>query len=206
LTSSIGTQVQINESDLAFLRRVARRYDADLQVVGDELHVSARSDVQRGTVVLELYHQLKRAKFNADLAHQATRVTVAGWNPREGSAVSGESSGAHLQPGSGRTGASLLSDAVGDRVEHIAEALVSTDDEAQAFADAEFDRRARRFVTVSAVIDGNPLVRVGTNVDLRGISRRFNNIYYVVRARHRFDPIRGYETDFEAHGAHLGAA
>src|SRR5215510_661265 len=72
---NIGTQVQLNESDLAFLRRLLRRYDGDLQVVGSELHVSPRGDVQRGTVNLDLNSQLRRARAVADLAHQVTEVT-----------------------------------------------------------------------------------------------------------------------------------
>ena len=36
LTAPIGTQVQFNESDLAFLRRLLARYGGDLQVVGKE--------------------------------------------------------------------------------------------------------------------------------------------------------------------------
>ncbi|NJN82148.1 MAG: phage late control D family protein, partial [Caldilineaceae bacterium] len=45
---SVGVQVQLNESDLAFMRRVLARYDGDMQIVGDELHISPRSEVQRG--------------------------------------------------------------------------------------------------------------------------------------------------------------
>ena len=43
LDSPIGTWAQLNESDLAFLRRLLARFDADVQVVGTELHVSPRA-------------------------------------------------------------------------------------------------------------------------------------------------------------------
>ena len=43
LDSPVGTWAQINESDLAFLRRLLARFDADVQVVGEELHVSPRA-------------------------------------------------------------------------------------------------------------------------------------------------------------------
>lgn len=62
LSENIGTQVQLNESDLAFLRRILARYDGDLQVVGKELHVSPRQDVRRGALDLELHSQLRRAR------------------------------------------------------------------------------------------------------------------------------------------------
>ena len=203
-TDNIGTQLQLDESDLAFLRRLLALHDGDLQVVGSELHVSHRKDVQRGTLTLELYSQLRHARFSVDLAHQVTEVTLAGWNPGQGQRVTGTSNGTNLGPGSGRLGATILQDAVGERSEHVGHLAVATDDEARAVADAAFDRRARRFVTVCGTAEGNPSLRVGTHLTLHGLSRRLNNTYYVAKACHRFDLSHGYETDFEAECAYLG--
>src|SRR5207248_3362113 len=44
LTDTYPVLVQLNESDLAFLRRLLARVDADLQVVGTNLNVAARKD------------------------------------------------------------------------------------------------------------------------------------------------------------------
>lgn len=205
LTRSIGVQVQLNESDLAFFRRLLHRYDADAQVVGKELHVSPRADVQRGTLELDLYTgQLRRARALADLAHQVTEVTVAGWDATRGKRVVGRSRGANAGPGSGQTGAQVHQRAIGARHHHVSHLAVTTDAEAQAVADAAFDERARRFVTVEATTEGNPLLRVGTSVTLSGLGPRFENTYYVTRASHRYDQERGYETDFEAESAFWG--
>lgn len=203
-TENIGTQVQLNESDLAFLRRILRRYDGDMQVVGSELHVSPRGEVQRGTVNLDLNSQLRRARALADLAHQVTEVTVSGWDVQQGSRASGTSTGARITPGAGSTGASVLRDKIGQRSEHIGHIEVRSSGEAQAVADAAFDHRARRFVRVHATAEGNPTIRVGTHTTLRGMGGRFDNTYYVVSACHRYDSKRGYETDFEAESAYLG--
>ena len=203
-TENIGTQVQLNESDLAFLRRILRRYDGDMQVVGSELHVSPRGDVQRGTVSLDLTSQLRRARVVADLAHQVTEVTVNGWDVQQGRRASGTSTGARSGPGSGSSGASLLRDRIGARSEHIAHIEVRNSDEAKAVADAAFDARARGFVRVHATAEGNPQIRVGTHTTLHGMGGRFDNTYYVVSACHRYDMKRGYETDFDAESAFLG--
>ena len=101
----IDPQVQLDESDLAFLRRLLRRHDGDLQVVGDELRVSPRSQARRGELELRLHSQLRRARVLADLAHQHTEVTVGGWDVALGQRVLGHSSGSYLGPGHGRTGA-----------------------------------------------------------------------------------------------------
>jgi uncharacterized protein len=204
LTDTIGTQVQLNESDLAFLRRLLNRYDSDVQVVGAELQVSPRSDVRRGQLELTLHSQLREARVMADLAHQVTEITVGGWNPDQGRAVLGTSRGDALGPGSGQTGAQILRQAIAERPHHISHLAVSTEDEAQAAAAAAFDQRARRFVVVQGYAVGNPALRVGTHLTLTGLGPRFDNTYYVVRACHRYDLQQGYQTEFEAESAFWG--
>jgi phage protein D len=204
LSDPIGTQVQLNESDLAFLRRLLARYDGDLQVVGTELHVSPRSDVQRGTVELAMHSQLRRVTVLADLAHQVSEVTVTGWDAGRGQRINSRSSGVQRGPGSGRWGSDLLSTALGRRTHQVAHLVADSDDEARALADATFDERQRRFVTACGTAEGNPAIRAGTHLRLTGLSPRFSNTYYVTRCCHRFDLERGYETDFMAESAFLG--
>jgi phage protein D len=204
LSEPLGRQVQFNESDLAFLRRMLTSRGGDMQVVGEELHVSPRNDVRRGAVELALYSQLRRARITVDLAHQTTEVTTAGWNAIEGRRVSGSGTGTNLGPGAGRRGSDMLRGALGERPEHLGDVPVTTDEEAQAIAAAAFDQRARRFVCVEGTAEGNPALRVGSHVTLRGLGSRYDNTYYVVRACHRYDLSRGYETDFEAECAFLG--
>jgi phage protein D len=206
LTEPVATWAQLNESDLAFLRRVLARQDADLQVVADVLRVFPRAEAARGTVELRLPGQLRRVRALADLAHQVTEVTVSGWDPAAGARVRVSSTGTEPRPATGFTGPQRLRATLGPRTEHVGDVVAASDAEARALADAAFDRRARRFATVSATAEGNPLLRVGTRVRFRGLSVRFDNTYYVVRAVHRWDVERGYETDFEAECAIVGAA
>src|SRR5687767_4764278 len=132
LDSPTGTWAQINESDLAFLRRLLARFDADVQVVGEELHVSPRGDVRRGGIELALYSQLARARVTADLAHQVTSSTARGWNAADGAAVDGTATrGTHLGPGREREGSALLRQALDERAEHVGHLAIGTRDEAQ---------------------------------------------------------------------------
>ena len=205
LSAPTGTWVQLDETDLQFLRRLLARFDADLQMVGNDLQVSPRKDVARGTLELTLYSQLARVRVTADLSEQATAVTVAGWNAVDGAAVKGQAQAlANAGPGQGRSGLAWANEVFGTRSEHLATPLVNTAPEARAVAEAALDQRTRRFVRAEGTAEGNAKLRVGSNVKLVGISPQFDNLYYVVRARHLFDMRQGYRTEFWAECAYLG--
>jgi phage protein D len=205
LASPTGTWVQLNETDLGFLRRLAARFEADLQVTGTTLTVAPRQEVQRGTIDLTLYSQLARVRITADLADQVTAVTTAGWNAQDGSAVSGSATRiTHGGPGSGKSGTAWAQEVFGTRSEHVGAYAVSTDGEAQALAEAAMDQRARRFLRAEGTAEGNARMRVGAQVRLSGISAQFDNTYYVTQARHLFDMRQGYRTEFHAECAYLG--
>lgn len=205
LTAPVATWAQLNETDLGFLRRLLACFDADLQVVGARLQASPRQDVRRGGIDLALNNQLARVRITADLAHQATAATVAGWNAAEGAAVRGEASALTAAgPGQGRSGLDWARDVFGARSEHVGSLAVASDAEARAAAAAALDQRARRFVRAEGTAEGNAQLRVGCHVSLSGISPQFDNTYYVVCARHLFDMNQGYRTEFEAECAYLG--
>ena len=206
LTAPIGVWVQLNETDLAFLRRLAARFDADLQVTGTALTVAPRADIERGSIELTLNSQLARVRVTADLADQVTATTTAGWNVADSSKVSGSASAiTHGGPGSGRSGPDFARDLFGERSEHIGAIVVSSDAEATAVAQAALDQRARRFVRAEGTAEGNARMRVGAQVRLGGIAPQFDNTYYVVHACHLFDLRQGYRTEFRAECAFLAS-
>lgn len=206
LDAPVQTWAQLNETDLGFLRRLLARFDADLQVVGGALQVSPRKDVARGSIELTLYSQLAKVRITADLAQQATAVTLTGWNAKDGRAVKGEASRlANAGPGQGTNGIDWAQRVFGARSEHLSTPTAGTDDEARAVAEAALDQRTRRFVRAEGTAEGNATLRVGSTVALSGISPQFDNRYYVVRACHLFDMKQGYRTEFSAECAFLGS-
>jgi len=204
LDASIGTEQQFNETDLRFLRRLLARYDADLQVVGDELHASPRGQVQRNAIELDMNSQLREVRVLADLAHQVTQVTAAGWDYQQGQTISVTSQANSLGRGSGQTGKDWLGQALSARSEQLGEFSSLNAAEAQALVDAEFVQRMRRFAVAHGVAEGNPNLRVGSWLTLTGLGPRFSNDYYTTAAVHRFDTDKGYETEFSAESAYLG--
>ncbi len=206
LDDNIGTQQQFNESDLHFVRRLLARYDADLQVIGTELHATPRNVAQGSTVEIDLNSQLREVRVIVDLAHQVSAVTATGWDYEQGQAVSVTSRTTSLGPGSGTTGGDWLQQALAQRSEQLAQFATLNQDEAQALVDAEFAERVRRFVVATGVAEGNPNLRVGAQLKLNGLGARFSNTYYTTATLHHFDTEGGYETRFVAECAYLGDA
>lgn len=198
--------VQVDESDLSFLRRVLARSDCGMQVIGSTLQVRGSADMDRGTLDLTLYSQLQEVRVIADLSGQVTEVSACGFDTAAGSRYSARSTGAQPGCGSGRSGAALLQEIGMARSEHLGALPCHDEAEARALADAAFDQRARQFVRLHGRTEGNASLRVGARVRLRGVGRRFDNTYAVVEARHRFDPASGYMTEFVAQSAFLAEA
>jgi hypothetical protein len=71
-------------------------------------------------------------------------------------------------------------------------------------AQARYRSRARRFVRGSGVVNGDVRVRVGTMIELLELGPLFSGKYYVTLARHIFDPLLGYRTEFEAERPGIG--
>ncbi len=196
--------MQLDETDLAFLRRILHLCDSDVQVVGDKLQVGRIGKDRRSLVALTAGSTLKTVRITADVAEQVSEIRLASFDPDSGEPADATAPAAGSGPGSGKTGADILGEKFSAVTLHIGRSGPVTDAEADALARYEADRRSRAFVTARGTALGNGELRVGSWIELSGINARFANQYSVTRAVHRFDRAHGYETDFEAQSAYLG--
>lgn len=199
---------QVNLSDLAFLRTLAQAEGAEVWLAGTTLHLQKRADRDAGTVTLTYGADLRSFAVTADLAHQCTDLTVAGWSIDDKDILEetagADSLGAEL--GSDTSGAEILRAAFSERHERLVLAEPLAADDARTRARAAYLDRARRFVTGAGTSMGDPALRVGTLVTLQGVGAIFAGDYRVVRTCHRFDLAAGYQTDLDVERVGLGAA
>jgi phage protein D len=196
--------MQTDETDLAFLRRVLAEWDCDGQVVSDKFQVGRIGQDQRTLVRLEMGVTLLYARMTADIAEQVSRITLGSYDPATGEAVDASGDAAALGPGTGQTGADILSANFSEVALHAGRFGPMTDGDGSDRAAVEAQRRARGFVRVRGNAVGNAALRVGSWVELVGVNPVFANQYTVNEAVHRWDQISGYLTDFVAESAHLG--
>ena len=215
LTSSVDlsgpthkTLVQVNQSDLAFMRERARTLDAELWMEGKKLNAKTRAN-RRGTALpLTHGHELRSFVALADLATQRTSVSANGWDVSAKDALKHEADEAAIRSelNGDTSGVSILKSAFGDRKEALAHTVPTTSTETQTIAESYFKLCARRFVIGRGVAETQVKLRVGAVVDLKNLGSLFNGKYYVVEVRHRFDSEKGLRTEFLAERAGLGAA
>lgn len=199
---------QVNLSDLAFLRTVAQADGAEIWLEDTTLRLQRRPDRDGDSITLVYGEALRSFAVTADLAHQCTDLTVTGWSPadKEAIAETGDADDLGDELDGDTSGGALLAGAFGERHEQVvvAEPLDSAD--ARARARAAYLDRARRFVTGTGTCEGDQAVRAGARVTLMGVGAIFSGDYRVVRTCHRWDLVRGYETDFDVERVGLGAA
>lgn len=193
--------LQANESDLAFLRRVLGEAGCALLLDGQRLWAGPAPQRAAASIALVNGQNLHSLQAVADLAHQCTAVSVAGWDARQGQALQARSSG--REPGlnsGGLRGDQALQQTLGERVEHLAAQAVHSQGQAQLLADAAFDQRCRRFVQWRAVCEIEPAAQPGSSVELRACGAYFDGVYQLQARTHRFDAQLGLRTELQAGG------
>lgn len=198
--------VQANESDLAFLRRRLLAADADLVLADGKLVARARSARRQPTPSLAHGGRLHRFEVAADLAHQRTAVTCAGWDVanKQAVAVEATSSAVASEAGSGDSGPALLQQAFGERKDTVAHRVPFDDAGARSEAESHLRLLARRFVRGRGEADADAELRPGGAVDLAGLGPLFNGRYGITDVLHRFDAAHGLRTEFGVERAWLG--
>lgn len=202
---------QWNQSDLAFLRDRAQRLGADVWVEGDTLHMAARDRRKGGgdPITLIQGNDLLAVEIRADLAHQRTQQNVSGYDEVAKEAIAEEAAASVIaaEASQGRHGASVLSEAFGERATYRVRDVPFAAAEATAWAKAELLRRARRFVVARGITLGTPKLCVGSVVKLERVGPLFQGAdYYVTQVVHAFDTEQGYRTHFEAERPWIGRA
>lgn len=211
LPSEVGVQgpsfnqiQQYNMSDLAFLRERARLLQAEVWIDGDTLHYKTRDNREGTSITLIRGTDLIHVKIAADLAHQRTQIHIGGYDADNAEAID-ESAGEEAiasEISGGRTGISVLQDAFGERISKRVMEVPLDAAEASAWAEAEMRRRARQFVTVNGVTNGEADMIVGSILNLEQVGAPFNGEgYYVTKVSQQFSLAHGHRTHFQAERA-----
>ncbi len=188
--------LQRNESNLAFLKRLAARNNYLLAV--DEGKLLFKKAAFAGTPTkLTMGTNLRSLRMGFNSMDQVDQVIVRGWDVRKKEAIVGTASAGDIESiGGGQTGAALSTSKFGASIAYITDVPVGSQGQANILAKAELNRLARQFAQGTCTVDGNDGIRAGTVVEFEGLSAGHNGKFYIVSSRHTITSTGGYLTEF----------
>jgi len=189
-----GYILQRNESNIAFLKRIAARNNHILRVEDDKL-IFKKPTFEGAAKNVKMGDNLQSLRFSYNSMDMVQKVVVRGWNPTTKSEVEGSASSADLVPiGGGELGIDLAA-RFGDAIAYVTDIPVQSAFAANQLAKAELDRLSRQFCRGSAKIQGDDVVRAGTMVNFEGLNQGQNGKYFVIATRHVISTRTGYTTE-----------
>jgi len=192
LSTLTATWHQLNESDLAFLLRIAGRFDIGLRLVGNTLRAKPE-EADPNPVALSAQDSALKVRLIADLNHQPTGSSVNGYNLADDADADFTADSMTPAPG-GTTAAATLNELRWTSNEIVPQPFARSSSEAEAYAKAHFHRQGKRFIQGDIICQGEPSLTSGKEIDLSGVSSRLRGVYQIVHCVHRFDNDSGYET------------
>ncbi len=195
-SESMPYVLQRNESNIAFLKRLAARNNYTLRV--NEGVLDFQPNQYSGTETsVTMGSELRSLRISFNSAEQVSGVTVRGWDITAKEEVVGEAGYSDIdQIGGGEIGSQVAHSMFGESIAYITDVPVSSQSQASAIALAEMERLSRQFARGTGTIQGNDAVRAGTVITLAGVHAPFDGSYFVLASRHIISPRTGYTTEF----------
>jgi phage protein D len=195
---------QDNESDWDFIWRLADRVGFEFVVEDRIAHF--RKPTLEGAIELEWPTVLHSFSPRVTAIQQVQKVTLLAQDPMTKQAIDVSVSSPDQIASIGvdrQTVAAAFSGATA----HIATEPVTSQSEGQAVAQALLDLLANAYVAAEGVSDGDPRIKAGAKVTVKGVGDKFSGTYRVASATHVLRGGATYETRFANSPTHtlLGA-
>jgi len=193
---------QDGQTDMAFLLERARAIGYDVYVQDRTLYFKRARPNGAPVVPLEWGVQLVRFQPTLTLGSQVSEVIVKGWDPSNKREIVGRAQRGEVAPeiGARRSGGEMAEEAFGSAGDLVVRAALTSQDEADAIAQAILNEHDGAFVEAEGMCHGTPSLRAGCVVELSALGQRFNGRYRVTAARHIWSTAQDYVTWFQVTG------
>ena len=187
--------LQRNETNVAFLKRLAARNNYALRVQDGKL-LFKKTSFQGTPAKITMGDSLRSMRMSFNSMDQVQQVIVRGWDISKKEEIVGTATlGDITSIGGGQLGAQVSS-AFGDATAYVTDVPVSSQAMANQIAKAELERLARQFCHGSCSVSGSDKIRSGTMVEFDGLSAGCNGKFFVMASRHIISNRTGYTTEF----------
>ncbi|MCB9764009.1 MAG: phage late control D family protein [Alphaproteobacteria bacterium] len=187
--------IQRNESNIAFLKRLAARNNFILRVEDGKLFFG-EAQFSGSVYTIKMGDNLKSMRRSYNTTDMVQKVVVRGWDIMAKEPIVGQATTGDIQAiGGGQLGADKAG-TFGDSTAYITDVPVTSQAQADKLAKSEMNRLARQYCRGSASIQGNEQVRAGKVVNFDGLQQGVNGEVFVLSSRHIISERSGYTTEF----------
>ena len=195
--------LQNNQTNMEFLATRAERLGYQIYSADGKLYFK-KGDANLGTGAepeLKLAESLTSFQPIAAATHQSDKMKVLSWDVKAKKAITSQTTpnSSLNQGGLGKTGGSAAQSAFGTAEAIITDQPVFTTDEAKALAEGLSNDISRDFIQAEGTCAGDPRVKAGNKISIKGVGTRFSGKYFVTSATHIFST-NDYETHFSISG------
>lgn len=192
---------QNNQTSWEFLKERAARNGYEVFVDDRTLYFRKPKIGDSPVATEELGKTLLNVRVKMSSSFQAKQVTVQAWDSKTKQAIVGQASSSSFHPsiGLGKSGAQA-SQTFGDASVYVVSDPVASQSEANALAQAIYDELDGSFIQAEATSLGNPAIKPGKVVELRGLGTKLSGKYYVTAATHTISGDHGYVTSYAVSG------
>ncbi|MCB9107671.1 MAG: VgrG-related protein [Anaerolineales bacterium] len=196
--------LQNNQTNMEFLLALAERVGFQVYAAEGTLFFKKSTWSQGNGPEFELGETLSGFQPRLSTIRQTDRVTVKGWDAKSKNRIMGQASpNSDLnQGGLEETGGATAKKIFRSTAESVlVNQPVFSAAEAEALAARLSDDLSREFIQAEGICRGDPRVKAGWFITLKGLGQRFSGHYFVTSATHTYSAA-GYETRFTITGRH----
>ncbi len=196
--------LQRNESNIAFIKRLAARNNFVVRITDGKLEFK-KASFNSQKVQVKMGENLRSLRLSFNTTDLVQKVVVRGWDIKAKKEIVGQASvGDVTKIGGGEVGAQLAGK-FGDSTAYITDVPVSSQAQANSVAKAEMERLARQFCKGSCTIAGNDSALAGASVELSGLPQGQNGSFFVIATRHVISKRSGYTTEMQVCSNSMGS-
>jgi phage protein D len=189
---------QTNQTNIDFLKGLARRINYELVVKNKELHFRKPRTDRSTSFTLEWGKSLKSFAPRMSTSGQVSEVVVRGWDPKGKKEIVGRAKKGDVKKDlkGSSTGPVTAERAFGQVETSVCSYPIFDRAEADALARSELNKRALNFLVGEGTCIGETDIRSGIVLELKGLGKRFSGNYYVASTTHTYVNGQGYSTSF----------
>lgn len=193
--------LQNNQTNMEFLQSRAARIGYQVFTAEGKLYFKKGEANLGDGPELKLGADLRSFRPALAATHQADTIKVYGWDPKLKQVITAQATpnAAMNQGGIGKTGGAAAQSAYSAATTIITNRPVFTQAEATELAKGLANDLSGEFIEAEGISYGDPGIKAGKRITIKGVGTRFSGKYFVTAASHIWNA-DGYETHFTISG------